>query len=58
MHRYVKVSEVVSQLHVDADFLRALEAEDLIRLKLTSEEDLVISSEDVERVRLVLVLTG
>ncbi|MFI5397168.1 MAG: chaperone modulator CbpM [Candidatus Binatia bacterium] len=58
MHRYLKVSEVVSQLHVDADFLRALEAEDLIRLKRTSEEDLVISSEDVERVRLVLVLTG
>jgi MerR family transcriptional regulator/heat shock protein HspR len=58
MHRYLKVSEVVSELHVEADFLRALEAEDLIHLKQTLEGDLVISAEDVERVRLVVLLTG
>jgi len=58
MHRYVKVTEVVSELHVDSDFLRQLEAEDLIHLKPTLEGDLVISAEDVERVRLVVLLTG
>ncbi len=58
MHRYVKVTEVVSELHVDSDFLQTLAAQELIHLKPTLEGDLVISSEDVERVRLVLLLTG
>jgi len=58
MHRYVKVTEVVSELHVDPDFLRTLESEDLIHLKQTSEGDEVMSAEDVERVRLVVLLTG
>lgn len=58
MHRYVKVADVVAQLRVDTEFLRALEAEDLIHLKRTLEDDLVISSEDVERVRVALLLTG
>jgi MerR family transcriptional regulator/heat shock protein HspR len=58
MHRYVKIAEVTSELHIDPDFLRQLEAEDLIHLKPTLEGDLVISAEDVERVRLVVLLTG
>ncbi len=58
MHRYVKVTELTSELHVDTEFLRQLEAEDLIHLKPTLEGDLVISAEDVERVRLVVLLTG
>jgi MerR family transcriptional regulator/heat shock protein HspR len=58
MHRYLKVADVVSELHVDSDFLRQLEAEDLIHLKETLEGDQVISAEDVERVRLVMLLTG
>jgi len=58
MHRYVKITEVLSELHVDTDFLRTLESEDLIHLKPTLEGDLVISAEDVERVRLVVLLTG
>jgi MerR family transcriptional regulator/heat shock protein HspR len=58
MHRYLKVSEVVAELHVDTEFLHALEAEDLIRLKRTLDDDLVISSEDAERVRVALLLTG
>jgi MerR family transcriptional regulator/heat shock protein HspR len=58
MHRYVKVSDLLSELHIDADFLRALEAEDLIRPKRTLEGDWVVSSEDVDRVRLALLLTG
>ena len=53
MHRYVKVTEVLSELHIDTDFLRTLESEDLIHLKPTMEGDLVISAEDVDRVRLV-----
>ncbi len=58
MHRYVKVTEVLTELHVDREFLRELEAEDLIHPKQTSDGDFVISSEDVDRVRLALVLTG
>jgi len=58
MHRYVKITEVLSELHVDTDFLRTLESEDLIHLKPTLEGDLVISAEDVERVRLVVLLIG
>jgi len=58
MHRYVKVSDLMSELHINADFLQALEAEDLIRPKHTLEGDLVLSSEDVDRIRLALVLTG
>jgi MerR family transcriptional regulator/heat shock protein HspR len=58
MHRYVKVSDVLSELHINADFLDALEAEDLIRPKRTLEGDVVISSEDVDRIRLALLLTG
>jgi MerR family transcriptional regulator/heat shock protein HspR len=58
MHRYLKVTEVVSELHVDTDFLHRLESEDLIHLKQTSEGDYVMSAEDAERVRLVVLLTG
>jgi MerR family transcriptional regulator/heat shock protein HspR len=57
MHRYLKVTEVLVDLGVDAEFLHRLEAEDLIHLKRTSEEDLVISSVDAERARLVVLLT-
>jgi MerR family transcriptional regulator/heat shock protein HspR len=58
MHRYMKVSEVLSELHIDSEFLHALETEDLIHPKHTLEGDLVVSSEDVDRIRLALVLTG
>ena len=58
MHRYLKVADVESELHVDTDFLRTLESEDLIHLKPTLEGDLVISADDAERVRLVVMLTG
>lgn len=58
MHRYLKVSEVMLQLHVDTDFLELLEAEGLIHLKRSSEGDPVISSEDADRVRVAQLLTG
>ncbi len=56
--RYLKVSEVQQQLQVDDEFLQLLEAEELIHLKRSSEGDVVISSEDVERVRVARTLTG
>jgi len=56
--RYLKVSEVLTELHVDLEFLHVLEAEELIHLKRTLDDDLVISSEDVERVHMAQVLTG
>lgn len=58
MHRYLKVSEIVLQLHIDTEFLRSLADENLIQLKETSEGDVVISSVDAERVRVALLLTG
>ena len=58
MHRYLKVSEVTAELHVEPGFLRALADEEIIHLKETSEGELVISADDVERVRLVLLLTA
>ncbi len=58
MHRYVKVADVLAQFHTDPEFLRALEAEDLIHPKRTSEGELVISSEDVDCVRVALMLTA
>ena len=57
MHRYLKVTEVLADLDVDADFLRVLADDDIIHLKESSEGELVISSEDVDRVRVVRLLT-
>ncbi len=56
--RYLKVSDLTTELRMDAAFLRDLESEDLIHLKRTAEGDLVISADDAERVRLALLLTG
>ena len=58
MHRYVKISELIAQMPVDDAFLHLLEAEDLIHPKRTSEGDLVISADEAERVRVVLLLTS
>lgn len=58
MHRYCKIADVIAQLHVDEQFLHALEAENLIEVKHTLEGDVVISSDDVERVRVAALLTG
>jgi len=57
MHRYLKVSEVVTELDVDPDFLRQLADQEIICIKRTSEGDLVVSADDVERVRVVQLLT-
>ena len=54
--RYLKVSEALAELHIGADFLQALVADDLVHLKQTSEGEPVISSDDVERVRMVALL--
>src|SRR5437879_3513304 len=58
MHRYLKVTEVIAELQVDLAFLQSLEGEELIYLKHTTEGDLVMSSEDAERVRVAHLLTG
>jgi MerR family transcriptional regulator/heat shock protein HspR len=58
MHRYVKVSDLVAQLHLDVEFVHLLDDEGLIHLKHASEGDLIISAEDAERVRLARLLTG
>jgi MerR family transcriptional regulator, heat shock protein HspR len=57
MQRYLKVVDVVAEFHVDATFLHHLADEQVIQVKRSSEGDEVISSEDVERVRVVHTLT-
>jgi hypothetical protein len=58
MHRYVKISEIVASLHVDEAFVRHLAADEIIQLKETAEGDALVSAEDAERVRIVLLLTS
>jgi len=58
MQRYCKIAEVVARLHVDEQFLHTLEAENLIEVKHTLEGDQVISSADVDRVRVAALLTA
>jgi MerR family transcriptional regulator/heat shock protein HspR len=58
MHRYLKVSEVVAELHVETEFLHTLESEGLIHIKRTLDDEPVMSFEDAERVRVALLLTG
>jgi MerR family transcriptional regulator/heat shock protein HspR len=45
-------------LGTDVEFLESLEAEGLIELKRTAEGDRVVSSEDAERIRVVLLLVS
>ena len=56
MHRYLRIREVTTILHVDEAFLRSLAADDLIHIKETAEGDPVVSAEDVERARIVRTL--
>jgi len=58
MHRYLKVTEVLAELHVESAFLDALEGEGLIHIKRTLDDEPVMSCEDAERVRVALLLTG
>lgn len=55
--RYLKLSEVMQRLGVDPQWLETLEAEALIHPKHTLEDDVVISAEDAERIRVIHVLT-
>ena len=57
MHRYIKVSELIAQMQIEDTFLRMLEDQELIHPKRSLEGELVISSEDAERVRVVRLLT-
>jgi MerR family transcriptional regulator/heat shock protein HspR len=55
--RYVKLVEVIEQLGVDRDWLRTLEVEEFIHPKRSLDDDEVLSIEDVERIRVVRLLT-
>ena len=54
--RYLKLAEAMELLGVDQEMFQMLEAEDLIHLKRTLDQDVLISAEDVDRVRVVRVL--
>ncbi|MBI4518786.1 MAG: MerR family transcriptional regulator [Deltaproteobacteria bacterium] len=54
---YLKMAEVLERLAVDAQYVHTLEAEGLIHPKRTLEEEIVLSSEDADRIRVVRILT-
>ena len=54
--RYLKLAEAMELLGVGPEMFQMLEAEDLIHLKRTLDQDVLISAEDVDRVRVVRVL--
>ncbi|MFQ5665292.1 MAG: chaperone modulator CbpM [Candidatus Binatia bacterium] len=58
MPQYVKVSDIIAQLHVDSELWHFLETEELIHPKRSSEGELVLSSADADRVRVALLLAG
>jgi MerR family transcriptional regulator, heat shock protein HspR len=55
--RYLKLADVMQRLQVNQEFLDRLEAEELIHPKRTLGEDVVISLEDVDRIRFIHILT-
>jgi len=57
VHRYIRFEEALVQLQVDAAFVESLAGEEVIHLKRSAENELVISAADVERVRVALLLT-
>jgi len=58
MSRYLKVSDVLAELHVEVAFLDSLESEGLIHVKHPLDGEAVISAEDADRARVALLLTG
>lgn len=52
----VRISDLVIEVPVDAAFLDALEAEDLIHVERGAEGEMLLSPEDAERVRVVCTL--
>jgi MerR family transcriptional regulator, heat shock protein HspR len=54
--RYVKLQDVCATLRIDSDLLNSLVAEGLIEVKHTLEDDVVISFEDAERLRVGAML--
>jgi MerR family transcriptional regulator, heat shock protein HspR len=55
MH-YVKLQDVCATLRIDNDLLNSLVAEGLIEVKHTLDDDVVISFEDAERLRVGAML--
>lgn len=54
--RYLRLDEAARTLGIDADELVLFERESLITVKHTLDDEAVISAEDLERARLVLLL--
>lgn len=53
---HVRIADLVVEMAVDAAFLDALEAEDLIHIERTPEGEGILSPEDAERVRVACTL--
>jgi hypothetical protein len=55
--RYLRLAHVLDELRVERELIDLLEADDLIRIKQSSEGEPVLSAEDAERVRVAHLLT-
>jgi len=54
--RYLRLSEITQHYGIGPSDLEALAREELIEIKRTLEEEPVVSSEDVDKARLALLL--
>ncbi|HVN86041.1 MAG TPA: chaperone modulator CbpM [Candidatus Binatia bacterium] len=55
--RYLKLSEVVRRVGIDARVVELLESEALIHPTHTLDDDVVVSADDADRIRLARILT-
>lgn len=55
--KYVPLTEAAERLGRSADFIEALAREGLVELKRTLDDVVVISSEGLERIRFITLLT-
>jgi len=54
--RYLRLADVRAQLGIDDAFLGEVCDEELVEIKHTVDDELVISAEDAERLRVITVL--
>ena len=55
--RYLRITEVCTQLALDEGFVQRVCEEGLIEVKRTADDERVVSADDAERLRLIAILT-
>ena len=55
--RYVKLTDVVQRTGITIEVVERLESEDLIHPKRSLDDEVLLSDEDAERIRIIRILT-